>query len=182
MVSKRNLKDLFANFSEFNDFCNFMINNYSYKVSRDEASNKLIKDEENYKNNQIGFKDMFNKFKNIWKVMKPYATKYEGKDDMPEIDLDENKSLAHFLNDNGELCKGMYIAAAYQKFINWQNVFLDRLIEPLRQSGILHYFVKNMKKKIDIQKAKKNEVLNFDKINELFMRTVKEIFLLKMIK
>ena len=79
--------------------------------------------------------------------MKPYATKYECKDDMPQIDLDENKSLAHFLIDNEEWCKGMYIAAAYQKFIDWQNSFLDGLIEPLRQNGILHHFVKNMEKK-----------------------------------
>ena len=159
---------------DFNEFTNFMIDNYSYKVSRDEASNKLIKDEENYKNNQFGFKDMFNKFKNIWKKMKPYATKYECKDDMPQIDLDENKSLAHFLIDNEEWCKGMYIAAAYQKFIDWQNSFLDGLIEPLRLNGILHHFVKDLEKKIDIQNAKKNEVLNFDKINESFIEIIFE--------
>ena len=167
-------KELIKYLPDFNEFTNFMIDNYSYKVSREEASNKLIKDEDIYKMNQGGFKDKFKRFINIWKKLKVYATKYGCRDDMPEIDLDENKSLAHFLNDNGELCKGMYIAAAYQKFINWQNVFLDRLIEPLRQSGILHHFVKNMKKKIDIQKAKKNEVLNFDKINELFMEIIYE--------
>ena len=167
-------KELIKYLPVFNKFTNFMIDNYSYKISREEASHILIKDEENYKNNQSGFKDMFNKFKNIWKVMKPYATRYGCKDDMPPIDLDENYSLAYFLIDNGEWCKGMYIAAAYQKFIDWQNSFLDGLIEPLRQNGILHHFVKNLEKKIDVQNAKNNEILNFDEINESFMEILFE--------
>jgi hypothetical protein len=93
---------------------------------------------------------------------------------MPPIDLDENTSLAHFLNDDGEICKGMYIAAAYQNFITWQNQFLDGLIEPLRQNGILHYFIKNIGKSIDVQNAKKNEALNFDIINESLIEKIFE--------
>ena len=91
---------------------------------------------------------------------------------MPPIDLDENKTLAHFLNDNGEICKGMYIAAAYQYFIECQNNFLNKLIEPLKQNGILHHFVKNMEKTIDVQNAKKNEALNFDTANKEFIEMI----------
>jgi hypothetical protein len=91
---------------------------------------------------------------------------------MPEINLDENSPLANFLNDDGEIGKGMYIAAAYQNFITWQNKFLDELIEPLRQNGILHHFIKNMGKSIDVQNAKKNETLNFDKVNESFIEII----------
>ena len=132
-----------------------MIDNYSYKITRDEASEKSIKDEEIYKENIHGFKEMFNKFINIWKKLKPYATKYGCRDEMPQINLDENQKLAYFLNDNGEWGKGMYIAAAYQKLIDWQNAFLQGLIESLKQNGILHNLVKNMDKTIDVQKAKK---------------------------
>ena len=159
---------------EFNEFENFMIDNYSYKISREEASNLIIKDEEIYKNNQKKFKEKFDKFKEIWNELKPYCTKYGCRDEMPPIDLDENKSLAFFLNDNGEIGKGMYIAAAYQNFIDIQNNFLDGLIAPLSQNGILHHFVKNMEKKIDVQRAKKNEALNFDTINESFMEIIYE--------
>ena len=35
-------------FSEFNEFCNLIIDIYSYKITRDEASKKLIKDETIY--------------------------------------------------------------------------------------------------------------------------------------
>ena len=33
---------------------------------------------------------------------------------MPIKDLDENDKLSYFLNDNGELNNGMYLAAACQ--------------------------------------------------------------------
>ena len=160
---------------EFNEFVNYMIDYYSYKISREEESNenRKLKDEEIYKNDKK-FQKRFKNFKSIWKKLKPFATKYGCRDDMPPIDLDENKTLAHFLNDNGELFKGMYIAAAYNYFIDCQNNFLNKLIEPLKQNGILHHFVKNMEKTLDVQKAKKNEVLNFDKANEQFMEIIYE--------
>ena len=110
------LKDLFKFFPEFNDFCNFMINKYSYKITREEASKKLLKDEEIYKNNINKFKAKFNKFKEIWNYLKIYSNKYGCRDEMPIIDLDENKSISYFLNDNGEIGKGMYIASCLSKF------------------------------------------------------------------
>ena len=167
-------KNLIKFLPDFNEFVNLMIDTYSYKISREDASKKILKEEEIYKNNQQKFLKKFDKFKKIWVHLKPFSIKYGCRDEMPPVDLDENKSLAYFLNDNGEIGKGMYIAAAYQNFIEWQNNFLDGLIEPLRQNGILHHFVKTMEKTIDVQKAKKNEVLNFDKINELFMEIIFE--------
>ena len=164
--------NILKNLPDYNDFINFMIDNYSYKITREEAGKKLLKDEEIYKNEK--FKKKFEKFKKVWKQLKPFAVKYGCRDEMPPIDLDENKSVAHFLNDNGEICKGMYIAAGYQFFIDCQNSFLNNLIGPLKQSGILHHFVKNMEKTIDVQRAKKNEVLNFDKANESFMEIIYE--------
>ena len=174
LVNENKEKDLIKYLPDFNEFINFMIDNYSYKISREEASKNKIKDEEMYKNNVRGFKDMFDKFKKIWPHLKMYATKFGCRDDMPPIDLDENKSLAHFLNDDGELFKGMYIASAYQNFIDWQNKFLDGLIEPLLQNGILHHFIKNMGKSIDVQDAKKIESLNFDSADESFIEIIFE--------
>ena len=159
---------------EFNEFVNFMIYNYSYKISRDEASKRLLKDEEIFKKNQNKFLEKLNRFKEIWSKLKNYATKYGCREEMPAIDLDENKPIAYFLNDNGEIGKGMYIAAAYQMFIELQNNFLDRIFKPLRQNGILHNYAKNMEKTIDVQKAKNSEVLNFDRADKLFMEIIYE--------
>ena len=158
---------------EFNEFCNFMIDYYSYKISRDEAERRKIKDEEIYRNDEK-FQQKFKSFTKKWKKLKPYSIKYGCRDEMPPIDLNDNQPVAYFLNDNGDIGKGMYIAAAYQNFIEWQNNFLDSLIEPSRQSGILHHFVKNMEQTIDVQKAKKNEALNFDTVNKNFTEYIYE--------
>ena len=158
---------------EFNEFCNFMIDYYSYKISRDEAERRKIKDEEIYRNDEK-FQQKFKSFTKKWKKLKPYSIKYGCRDEMPPIDLNDNQPVAYFLNDNGDIGKGMYIAAAYQNFIEWQNNFLDSLIEPSRQSGILHHFVKNMEQIIDVQKAKKNEALNFDTVNKNFTEYIYE--------
>ena len=115
---------------------------------------------------------MFKKFTKIWLELKPYAIKFGDRKEMEPIELDENKSIAYFLNDDGESLKGMYIAAAYQNFITWQNQFLENLIGALRQNGILHHFIKNMGNNIDVQNAKTNEVLNFDKLNESFIEII----------
>ena len=45
-----------------------MIDHYSYQISREEASNRLIKDEDIY--NDKNFKDKFNKFKKNWKELR----------------------------------------------------------------------------------------------------------------
>ena len=155
---------------DFNEFVNFMIDYYSYKISREEASKKILEEEEIYKNDK--FKEKFKKFKTIWKKLKPYATKFACRDEMQPVELNEKRELAYFLNDNGELGKGMYIAAAYDNFIEWQNKFLNGIIEPIKQNGILYHFVKNMEKSIDVQKAKKNEALNFDSVNDSFMEII----------
>jgi hypothetical protein len=155
LKEENNQKFLIKYLPEFNEFCNFMIDYYSYKISRDEAEKRKMKDEEIYNNDQK-FQQKFKSFtKKIWTKLKPYSTKYGCRDEMQPIDLNDNQPVAYFLNDNGDIGKGMYIAAAYQNFIEWQNNFLDSLIEPLKQSGILHHFVKNMEQTIDVQKAKK---------------------------
>ena len=93
---------------------------------------------------------------------------------MPPIDLNDNQPVAYFLNDNGDIGKGKYIAAAYQNFIKWQNNFLDSIIENSKPSGILHHFVKNMEQTIDVQNAKKKETLNFDIVNKNFTEYIYE--------
>ena len=159
---------------EFNEFSNLMIDYYSNKISRKEASNRIIKEEKLYKKDQYRFKQKLESFIKIWEKLKPFATKYGQREEMPQIDLDENRSIAYYLNDDFDIGKGMYIASAYQNFINWQNDFLDSIIKHSKKSGLLHYFVENMEKTIDVQKATKNEVLNFEIVNVNFMEIIYE--------
>ena len=173
-IKEKNPRDLLKYLPDFNEFANFMIDNYSYKISRDEASKIILKDENIYKNNQRGFKDMFNKFIQIWEKIKIYATKYKCNPDLSVITLDESKSIDYFLNDNAVAGKGMYIASAYQNFISWQNNFLNKIIDSLKNGGILHHFIDNIKKTIDVQNAKKNDVLNFEEMEEELNRIIYE--------
>ena len=96
MIKVNTQKELIKYIPDFNEFINFMIDNYSYKISREDASRKI--------------------FKKIWVNLKPFAIKYGCRDEILPIDLDENKSIDHFLNDDVEICKGMYIAACISKF------------------------------------------------------------------
>ena len=169
---KNREKFLIKYLPEFNNFCNYMIDYYSYQVTRKYASEKKIKDEELYKDEN--FKEKLENFLGDWEELKSYEIKFGCREEMPVLDLDDNSTLTHFLVDNGELCNGMYLAAAYQNFIEWQNIFLDKLIESLKQSGILHHYVKNMEKKIDVQNAKKNDTLDFDEVNDIFTEIIYE--------
>jgi hypothetical protein len=126
-IMEKSHKELLKYLPDFNSFINFMINFYSYKISRDEASKMILKEQEIYKNNEGRFKNMYEKFIQIWGEIKDYATKYKCNPDMEPIVLDEDKTLDYFLNDNAVVGKGMYIAAALQNFISWQNNFLEKL-------------------------------------------------------
>jgi hypothetical protein len=73
--------------------------------------------------------------------------------------LDINDKLIYFLNDNGELGYGMYLAAACQNFIEWQNMFLQPIIDANNFNGILHNYVNTIQKKVPIQEAKPSQIL-----------------------
>ena len=79
--------------------------------------------------------------------------------------MDENDSLIYFLNDDGELGYGMYLAAAYQNFIGWQNNFLLSIIDSETKSKTLNYLINNLKNKIPVQDALSEILLidNFEK-------------------
>ena len=170
---------------EFNDFSNLMIDIYSYKISRKEASTMYLNREDMYINNEAGFKDLCDNFIKIWEEIGPYAIEYDNQV-LNEVKYKADMTLDNFLNDieskeKGKE-KGMYIASAYQNFITWQNSFLDKIIEPLKNNPFLNHFAKNIEKKIDVQKAKKAETLNFDEVNEefsiqLFSNCKRDIFI-----
>ena len=109
---------LLPNLIEINPFINYMINNYSYKITRDKAKQLTIGNELNIINKDSVNK-LYEKFKKGWDNIKEKATKYKCRPDMPVKEIFDNDQLAYVLNDDGELYFGMYIAAAYQNFIEY---------------------------------------------------------------
>ena len=60
---------------------------------------------------------------------------------MPVKTLSDTDKLNYFLNDNGENGGGAYIAAAYSKFIEWQNSILQPIITANQLGGILYNYL-----------------------------------------
>ena len=164
---------------KYNKFVNFMINKYSYKISRNEAYKKKLVDEDIYKNNENNFKEILEDFFNVWNKIKKYCIQYKCQQMEEEI-LHENMPLSHFLIDDGEIGKGMYLASGYEFFIKLQNNFLEPIVNALdtNKSGILNYFNSNIKNRIDVQKTSKNEIISKDfPDNSLYINNLHLIFL-----
>ena len=141
----------------FNKFNNFMVEEYSYKISREDAKKRKLKDEKIYKDEN--FKNKSEKFFEIWNEnLKNEATRYECGDDMKIKSLSSNDELIYFLNDIREKGNGMYLAAAYNKFIEWQNSFILPIIDANSSEGILHDYIDCLKKKIPIQESKLEQI------------------------
>ena len=142
---------------DFNEFTNYMVDNYSFKISRDDAKNRILEKEEIFQNEN--FFNKFNNFINSWDNIKKEAIKYKCRPEMKIKNLCKEDTLSYFLNDDAELHHGMYRAAACQNFITWQNSFLQPIIETVKHNGILHYYVNFLQKEIPVQSAKINQTL-----------------------
>ena len=140
----------------FNEYTNYMVDTYSYQISREKAKQIELKNTKNFD------KIKFNNFKKSWDNIYQYAKKYKCRDEMPLKKLSSDDKLIYFLNDDNEIGYGMYLAAACQNFILWQNEFLQPIIDSAVFNGNLHYYVENMKKKVPVQEANYNQILSID--------------------
>jgi hypothetical protein len=144
---------------KYNGFCNFMVDYYSFKVTRDDANNKKLKDENIYKQITKEKKNIFKDFFEIWKKIKENAIKYKSNDLKAVKEMKEEDTLTYFLNDKNELGKGMYIAAGYEFFIKTQNDFLNYILEHGEDKPYLKFYFENIKNKIPIYEANNNQIL-----------------------
>jgi hypothetical protein len=71
-----------------------------------------------------------------------------------------NSKMAEILLDDSE--PGYYLSSIYKKLIEYQNLFLDNIINCNAQNGLLHCFVKQLNNEIMIQDATYNEILKLD--------------------
>jgi hypothetical protein len=133
----RNLKHLLLTQS----FSSKLIHYYSYKISREEARKKFIKEEIESMDNNEELLNEFERFLPLYNDLQHKGVQFKCRPPMKARQLSEESELAYFLNDDGQLDYGMHIAAINQKFIEWQNEFLNRISENLIPSHPL-YFMK----------------------------------------
>ena len=158
----------------FNEFINLMNRTYSFKITREEAKKRKIKDELIFQNPE--FIQKFNYFIEIWKEIKIYAIKYKCHSEMPIKDLDSNDYLSYFLHDVNDYGYGMYLAAASQSFIEWQNSFLQNISENNNQGGILHKYTSNFDNKICVNSANPENVLLIEqKLNNSGYKDIEDL-------
>jgi len=140
----------------FNEFTNYMVDYYSYKISREDARTRSLEKEEIFK--EIN-SNKFQPFIKAWDKIKNYAIKYKCQNEMNIKNLNQSDNLICFLNDANEFGNGMYLASACQNFISWQNSFLEHIISSAAHNGILHCYIDNMKNRIPVQDANSNQIL-----------------------
>ena len=166
------------NLSKINPFINSMIDNYSYKIKREDAKKIKIKDALREINNESINKE-FQSFKEGWdnliefliekqktKKKEEYLLKYRCRKPLDLKKITEENELAYVLNDDGEYDFGMNIAASYQLFTEWQNSVLGNIINSNSQNGVLKYFTEQISKEILTQDATNNEIFSFNVNNE----------------
>ena len=145
----------------FNEFTNYMVNYYSFKISREEAKNRSLANEEIIK--EKGFSTKYKNFIDAWDHIKSRAKKYKCR---PQMEVKEGYSkkdkLINFLNDDGELYNGMYLASACQNFIEWQNEFLQPIVDANYFKGISHKYINNISNKVPLQEAKPEQIILID--------------------
>ena len=156
-------------FGQINNFVNYTIEHYSNAISREEAGRRRISEE-------IG-KDipakLFKEFLKAFNKHKLYeiATQFDCHNFKFKLrELNKDDFLSNFLIDNGVQSYGMQIAGLYQKYIAFQNKFLDDVIYNIPNendeiAGIaerLEYLKNKIKQEINPQKANKYNILNFD--------------------
>jgi hypothetical protein len=145
---------------DINEFSNFIIDYYSNKITREEAKNKIL-DEKILKK----IENKFNKFKSAVKEIKGDISFYKSLKKIKYKELEKETPLIYFFNDDSELDYGIYITAAYQKFISWQNEFLQSIIPSIDEDSKLYFYLNNLKKKIFAQDAIEENILSLESIN-----------------
>ena len=157
LINLQNLEKL-EYLPAFNDFTNYMVNHYSFKIGREDARERVLEEEPIYK--EEGFHKKFNEFLIAWDHIKKDARKYQCRPIMElKKEFTKKDKLISFLNNAGELYNGMYLAAACGEFINFQNYFLNQIIDANMYEGILHNYVNAIRMKIPVQDAKKDQIV-----------------------
>ena len=162
----KNLKYL----NDYKDFVNSMINLYSGRITRNEASKeeRSLNIEEIYKDET--FINKFEKFKSIWNqhLSKELKENKNNKSDKFLDTFNGNERLAYFLNDDDEKGYGIFLANILHKFIEWQNSFLKPIIKiyKSKKNNILNCYISKMEKTVNVQNINNLQILQIEKCFE----------------
>ena len=114
-----------------------------------------------------------NSFIKSWDLIKEKSIQYKcqilrdiEKGEKP-LDMSINLSLCYFLVDDGEKDGGMFLASAYEHFIEWQNNFIDIIIGNNKLNGIHNSYVSQLEQELNVQEVTKEEIIKSNDANHL---------------
>ena len=158
--------ELLQNILLMNPLVDYMINKYSYNITRDKA--KEIKISEILTNPEDKYLiSYFKDFQKGWNNVKDNSIKYKCRNEMKIKTIKEDDSIAYILNDDGEMYYGMYLAAAYQNYSDYQNNFLNSIINNM-SSDKFFFLIDKIKIEIPPQVAKKDDIVSLDLSNSMY--------------
>ena len=179
------------NLLNINNLENLLLNIYSFKISREDGKIKKLKDEIGY------IDDLYNEFNAVkldknefekqyispflksWDSIKKTSIQYKcrilrelEKGEKP-LEMTTDNTLNYFLVDDGDKEGGMFLAAAYQNFIIWQNNFINEIISKNGIKGILNSYIPKLEQEIFVQDATKDEIIDInDSVYKLFYELI----------
>ena len=157
--------ELLKELPKLNKVANYLLEKCNFQYSRESANNTKIKTELIY--NEI--KDDLDDFIKSWYKIRPIIENYGCKQFKNNgvkyfTELNTSSPISHFFVDDGEFGHGMVLAAIYKQLIEFQNTFLNQIINS--KSEILSCFKEQLEQEIMIQDASINEIIDLDRINK----------------
>ena len=142
-------------FNLFNNSLNLLNEKYYNKISRENAKQKKLKDEEIYLNNKELFDDFIEIYNNLELT---YDDELKSR-----LILSNNNSLSDFFIDESNNYGKSYIKI-YKTFIFQQNKNIENLLDIKIENGIFDITCKN---KINVQFINENDLFKINYINKI---------------
>ena len=152
--------DFLSYLPDFNKICNYMINFCSFKFSRDDAKKLKVREEEIDKD----ILDLLDEFKKEYKKLLSYLNKKEN--------FDVNKEFLEFNDDLflSDLCLdipeeknyGTILLSIYEKMVEWQNLFINKVINSKNEQ--LNSYKGLFETKIMIQDCDEDQIIKLPKL------------------
>ena len=149
---------------------NWLINKYSFNISRNDAKAKKIR--EIIQSN--GLKELYEKFEKGWRNIYEDIIQYNCQQ-IKCKNINQSDALASILNDDGEIEYGMQIAGAYYYFIEAQNSFIEEICPYLTEDSILHFFKTQLENVILAQNASEGEIIDLQNFINPDFKSFEEI-------
>ena len=126
--------ELIESVININKLVNKLMKKFNFKITREEAKTKKIlecfDDNENIEDIKS---NLLLPYIESWDKIKEKCNKYSCENEMQVLNLTLDHTLIYFLPDEGDIYGGMYLASAYNKIVEWQNNFINIIINSLKK-------------------------------------------------